>query len=92
VSQVRQNECSQQGHPCAKREKDWPAEPVDPSQSFSMHSSISFDSLTTEVVVLWLEADQGTYGWQWKGLEDWRVFWIGVSKSHLLEWFEEQGW
>ena len=91
MSQVRQNKSSQQEHPCAKREKDWPAEPLDLSWSFSMCSGISFDSLATEEVVLQLEVDQGMYGWQWKGLEDWRVFWIGVGKSHLLEWFEEQG-
>ena len=51
--------------------------PLDLSRSFSMRSGISFDSLATEEVVLRLEADQGTYGWQRKGLEDWRVFWIG---------------
>ena len=51
--------------------------PLDLSRSFSMRSGVSFDSLATEEVVLRLEADQGTYGWQRKGLEDWRVFWIG---------------
>jgi len=48
--------------------------PLDLSRSFSMRSGVSFDSLATEEVVLRLEADQGTYGWQRKGLEDWRVF------------------
>jgi len=51
--------------------------PLDLSRSFSMRSGVSFDSMATEEVILRLEADQGTYGWQRKGLEDWRVFWIG---------------
>lgn len=51
--------------------------PLDLTRSFSMRSGISFDSLATEEVISRLEADQGMYGWQRKGLEDWRVFWIG---------------
>ena len=42
-----------------------------------MRSGVSFDSLATEEIVARLESDQGIYAWQRKGLEDWRVFWIG---------------
>jgi len=51
--------------------------PLDLSRSYSMRSGVSFDSLATEEIVARLESDQGTYAWQRKGLEDWRVFWIG---------------
>jgi hypothetical protein len=51
--------------------------PLDLSRSYSMRSGVSFDSLATEEIVARLESDQGIYAWQRKGLEDWRVFWIG---------------
>ncbi|KAI9513166.1 hypothetical protein F5148DRAFT_1317751 [Russula earlei] len=51
--------------------------PLDLSRSYSTHSAVSFDSMATAEVVARLESDQGIYGWQRKGLEDWRVFWVG---------------
>jgi hypothetical protein len=51
--------------------------PVDLSRSFSVRSGASVNTMATEEVVSRLESNQGTYGWQRKGLEDWRVFWIG---------------
>ena len=42
-----------------------------------MRSGASVDTMATEEVVSQLELNQGTYGWQRRGLEDWRVFWIG---------------
>ena len=53
--------------------------PIDLSRSYSMRSGVSVDTMATEEVVSQLELNQGTYGWQRKGLEDWRVFWIGGS-------------
>ena len=51
--------------------------PVDLSRSYSVRSGVSVNTIATEEVVFRLESNQGTYGWQRKGLEDWRVFWIG---------------
>jgi hypothetical protein len=51
--------------------------PLDLSRSYSMRSGVSVDTMATEEVVSQLESSQGTYGWLRKGLEDWRVFWIG---------------
>ncbi|KAI0248727.1 hypothetical protein BJV78DRAFT_1284612 [Lactifluus subvellereus] len=51
--------------------------PLDLARSYSMRSTASFDSMATEEVISRLESDQGIYGWQRKGLEDWRIFWIG---------------
>jgi len=47
------------------------------SRSDSVRSGVSFNSIATEEVISRLESDKGIYGWQRKGLEDWRVFWIG---------------
>jgi hypothetical protein len=47
------------------------------SRSYSVRSGVSFNSMATEEVVSRLESDKGIYGWQRKGLEDWRIFWIG---------------
>jgi len=51
--------------------------PLDLNRSYSVRSGVSVDTMATEEVVSRLELGQGTYGWQRKGLEDWRVFWIG---------------
>jgi hypothetical protein len=51
--------------------------PLDLSRSYSMRSAASIDTMATEEVISRLESDQGIYGWQSKGLEDWRIFWIG---------------
>ncbi|KAH9173447.1 hypothetical protein EDB89DRAFT_2113970 [Lactarius sanguifluus] len=47
------------------------------SRSYSVRSGVSFDSMATEEVISRLESDKGIYGWQRRGLEDWRIFWIG---------------
>ncbi|KAI9467238.1 hypothetical protein BJY52DRAFT_56697 [Lactarius psammicola] len=46
-------------------------------RSDSVRSGVSFDSIATEEVISRLESDKGIYGWQRRGLEDWRIFWIG---------------
>lgn len=51
--------------------------PVDLSRSYTVRSGASVNTMATEEVVSRLESNQGTYGWQRRGLEDWRVFWIG---------------
>jgi hypothetical protein len=51
--------------------------PLDLNRSYSVRSGASVDTMATEEVVSQLELSQGMYGWQRKGLEDWRVFWIG---------------
>ena len=51
--------------------------PVDLSRSYTVRSGVSVNTMATEEVVTRLETNQGCYGWQRKGLEDWRVFWIG---------------
>jgi len=51
--------------------------PLELSRSQSTRSGASVDTMATEEVVSRLELNQGVYGWQRKGLEDWRVFWIG---------------
>jgi len=51
--------------------------PLDLTRSQSVRSAMSFDSMATADIISRLESDQGAYGWQRKGLEDWRVFWIG---------------
>ena len=47
------------------------------SRSYSVRSGVSFNSMATEEVVSLLESDKGIYGWQRRGMEDWRIFWIG---------------
>ncbi|KAI0322494.1 hypothetical protein OF83DRAFT_1161187 [Amylostereum chailletii] len=49
------------------------------SRSYSATSSVSYNSLETEEVADRLQREQGLYGWQRKGLADWRVFWVGGS-------------
>ncbi|KII94654.1 hypothetical protein PLICRDRAFT_187014 [Plicaturopsis crispa FD-325 SS-3] len=44
-------------------------------------SDTSFDSLETEELAAKLRVEQGIYGWCQKGMEDWRVFWIGGHGS-----------
>jgi len=51
--------------------------PLDLRRSYSTSSAVSFDSIPTSEVISRLESDQGIYGWQRKGHEDWRVFWVG---------------
>jgi len=51
--------------------------PLDLRRSYSASSAVSFDSMPASEVMSRLESDQGIYGWQRKGLEDWRVFWVG---------------
>ncbi len=51
--------------------------PIDLSRSYSVRSGVSLNTMATEEVVSRLELNQGTYGWQRRGMEDWRVFWIG---------------
>lgn len=51
--------------------------PIDLSRSFSVRSAASVNTMATAEVVSRLESNQGTYGWQCRGLGDWRVFWIG---------------
>jgi hypothetical protein len=53
--------------------------PLGINRSYSVRSGASLNTMATEEVVSRLELNQGTYGWQRKGMADWRVFWIGGS-------------
>ncbi|KAL0950093.1 hypothetical protein HGRIS_010094 [Hohenbuehelia grisea] len=59
------------------------------ARSYSASSAmtgVSFESLASEDVAQRMKQDEGIYGWCKKGLEDYRVFWVGGS---LMEDFEE---
>jgi hypothetical protein len=47
------------------------------SRTDSIASETSFDILSSEEIAAKLQVEQGIYGWCRKGLEDWRVFWVG---------------
>jgi hypothetical protein len=47
------------------------------ARTYSTSSVSSYSSMDTEELVSRLRADQGLYGWQRRGLEDWRIFWAG---------------
>lgn len=52
------------------------------SYSFaSMVSQDSFDSTESGELAAKLKREEGVYGWCRKGLQDWRVFWVGGSLS-----------
>jgi hypothetical protein len=44
-------------------------------------SGTSFDSVATEDIVSRMRMEEGVYGWCRKGVEDWRVFWVGGSTA-----------
>ncbi|ETW84114.1 hypothetical protein HETIRDRAFT_381493 [Heterobasidion irregulare TC 32-1] len=50
------------------------------SRSYSTRSAAStasFDSLDTEELMARMHAEEGVYGWQDRGGDDWRIFWVG---------------
>jgi len=50
------------------------------TRSYSVASNVSgasLDSLETEDIISKMQTEQGIYGWCRKGLQDWRVFWVG---------------
>ncbi|KAI0053699.1 hypothetical protein FA95DRAFT_478131 [Auriscalpium vulgare] len=47
------------------------------TRSQSSRSGVSLSSLDTEDLAERLHAHQGLYGWQQRGFDDWRVFWVG---------------
>lgn len=58
------------------------------SRSYSTASDISassYGSMSTEEIVTKMRKTEGIYGWCRKGLEDWRVFWLGGSLSDDYE-------
>jgi len=55
----------------------YPHQMTRPYSTVSAVSGTSFDSLETEEIIAKMEMEQGIYGWCRKGLEDWRVFWVG---------------
>lgn len=54
------------------------------SQALSSASSMfSVDTMDSTDIHAHLKKEEGIYGWCRKGLEDWRVFWVGGSSHHL---------
>ncbi|KAF8638526.1 hypothetical protein AX17_002069 [Amanita inopinata Kibby_2008] len=49
--------------------------------NLSDNSVMSFDSLESEDIRSNLKRQEGIYGWCSKGLQDWRVFWIGGTSA-----------
>ena len=49
------------------------------ARSSSTSSGISIGSVESSELVEKLKQEEGIYGWYRKGLEDWRVFWVGGS-------------
>ncbi|THH16413.1 hypothetical protein EW146_g4220 [Bondarzewia mesenterica] len=50
------------------------------SRSYSTRSGVSmssFNSMDTDEIIARMQAEEGIYGWQRQGLEDWRIFWVG---------------
>lgn len=67
------------GHLCAGGlwHKPYDA-PLSRSYSTSSgYSTQSWDSMDTEEITARIQGEQGVYGWQRRGLEDYRVFWVG---------------
>jgi hypothetical protein len=54
-------------------------------RSSSTSSGMSFDSLESSDLIEKLKREEGIYGWYRKGLEDWRVFWVGGSGDDDLD-------
>ena len=51
----------------------------------SATSAYSFDSMDSEDILVHLKREEGVYGWYRKGLEDWRIFWVGGNQSRSKE-------
>jgi hypothetical protein len=51
------------------------------SRSDTVTSQSSLYSLRSEEIVEKIRETQGIYGWCCKGLDDWRVFWVGDASS-----------
>jgi hypothetical protein len=56
----------------------------------SDRSGTSFDSLSSEQADAKLSMEQGVYGWVRKGLEDYRVFWLGGTGKEDVASDEEE--
>ena len=53
--------------------------PQNVARSTSTSSGMSMDSVESAVLKDKLKKEEGVYGWYRKGVEDWRVFWLGGS-------------
>jgi len=53
--------------------------PLPLSRSYSTSSDMTLSSFDTEDLINQMRAEEGVYGWCRKGVEDWRVFWVGGS-------------
>lgn len=73
------------GFLCVGGHWDHPHYPYDQhplSRSYTMSSDMSgasFESMESEEIKLKLKKSEGIYGWCRKGVQDWRVFWVGGS-------------
>ncbi|KAI0032943.1 hypothetical protein K488DRAFT_78186 [Vararia minispora EC-137] len=47
------------------------------ARSYSTSSVSSYSSMDTEELIVRLQEEQGLYGWQRRGLDDYRIFWAG---------------
>lgn len=56
-----------------------------PQSLSSAISALSVDSTDSEAIFSRLKHEEGIYGWCRKGVEDYRVFWIGGGRSHPIE-------
>jgi hypothetical protein len=50
------------------------------SSTSSAMSGFSVGSVESTVLMEKLKREEGIYGWYRKGVEDWRVFWVGGSE------------
>lgn len=55
----------------------------------SDYSATSFDSMDTDEIAAKLEREQGLYGWCRRGVQDWRIFWVGGTGEDTGEDEEE---
>jgi len=59
------------------------------SRSASTASEMTYDSVTSSEIVTKMKMQEGMYGWCRKGLEDWRIFWLGGPLSEDFETAED---
>jgi hypothetical protein len=55
------------------------------SSTSSAMSGVSVGSMESAMLVEKLKREEGIYGWYRKGVEDWRVFWVGGSRDNDSE-------
>lgn len=58
--------------------------------TMSCASSASVENIPTDAMRQ-LRAEEGIYGWLRRGVEDWRVFWVGGTSGRVQEVDEDDG-